>query len=85
MQVNYGHNGFMTSFEGGAPTEITLNLNFKEVLLRDRKQIRPYGGGGGGGQAGANDRNGEEASAAEAQAIVEKIQKGESGSVKGDE
>ena len=85
MQVNYGHNGFMTSFEGGAPTEITLNLNFKEVLLRDRKQIRPYGGGGGGGQAGANDRNGEEASAAEAQAITQKIQKGESGSVKGDE
>ena len=43
MQVSYGHNGFMTSFEGGAPTEITLSLNFKEVLLRDRKQIKPYG------------------------------------------
>ena len=46
MQVSYGHNGFMTSFEGGAPTEITVSLNFKEVLLRDRKQINPYGGGG---------------------------------------
>ena len=43
MQVSYGHNGFMTSFEGGAPTEITVSLNFKEVLLRDRKQIKPYG------------------------------------------
>ena len=74
MQVNYGHNGFMTSFEGGAPTEITLNLNFKEVLLRDRKQIKPYGGGGGGGQAGTNDRNGEAAQAAEAQAIQQKAE-----------
>ena len=82
MQVNYGHNGFMTSFEGGAPTEITLNLNFKEVLLRDRKQIKPYGGGGGGGgQAGTNDRNGEAAQAAEAQAIDQKIEAGDSGSI----
>ena len=81
MQVNYGHNGFMTSFEGGAPTEITLNLNFKEVLLRDRKQIKPYGGGGGGGQAGTNDRNGEDAQAAEAQAIDQKIEAGDSGSI----
>ena len=81
MQVNYGHNGFMTSFEGGAPTEITLNLNFKEVLLRDRKQIKPYGGGGGGGQAGTNDRNGEAALAAAAQAIDQKIEAGEPGSI----
>ena len=43
MQVSYGHNGFMTSFGGGAPTEITVSLNFKEVLLRDRQQIKPYG------------------------------------------
>ena len=82
MQVNYGHNGFMTSFEGGAPTEITLNLNFKEVLLRDRKQIKPYGGGGGGGgQTGINDRNGETAQAAAAQAIDQQIEAGNSGSI----
>lgn len=36
MKVDYGHNGFMTSFEGGGPTEITLTLNFKEIVLRDR-------------------------------------------------
>jgi len=40
MKVDYGHNGFMTSFEGGAPTEITLSLMFKEILLRDRKDIK---------------------------------------------
>jgi len=40
MKVDYGHNGFMTSFEGGAPTEVTLSLMFKEILLRDRKDIK---------------------------------------------
>ena len=77
MQVNYGHNGFMTSFAGGAPTEITLNLNFKEVLLRDRKQIEKSGGGGGGrsGDGGLNDtappgQGDEEGTSPEAKAIV---------------
>ena len=76
MQVNYGHNGFMTSFSGGAPTEITLNLNFKEVLLRDRKQIEKSGGGGGGrsGDGGLNDtappgQGDEEGTSPEAKAI----------------
>ena len=46
MQVNYGQ-WIYDQFFGGAPTEITLNLNFKEVLLRDRKQIEQSAAGGG--------------------------------------
>ena len=41
MNVQYGHGGFMTSFAntGGAPTEITITLAFKEVFTRDRSHI----------------------------------------------
>ena len=41
MNVQYGHGGFMTSFAntGGAPTEITITLSFKEVFTRDRSHI----------------------------------------------
>lgn len=41
MNVQYGHGGFMTSFAnaGGAPTEITITLSFKELFTRDRSHI----------------------------------------------
>jgi hypothetical protein len=41
MNVQYGHGGFMTSFAnaGGAPTEITVTLSFKELFTRDRSHI----------------------------------------------
>lgn len=41
MNVQYGHGGFMTSFAntGGAPTEITITLSFKEIFTRDRRHI----------------------------------------------
>lgn len=45
MNISYGHGGFMTAFKGtgGAPTEINLTLNFKELILRDRSHVDPYG------------------------------------------
>lgn len=61
MKVDYGHNGFMTSFEGGAPTEITVSLMFKETILRDRKQINPYATGGGGTTRDLNNQNTDQA------------------------
>lgn len=40
MSVDYGAGGLMTSFKdvGGAPSEITLNMEFKELVLRTRNE-----------------------------------------------
>lgn len=44
MNVDYGSGGMMSGFKdmGGAPSEIKLTLQFKELVLRERGMIRHF-------------------------------------------
>jgi hypothetical protein len=40
MNVNYTPNGSFTTFANGMPTQINMSLQFKELLLLSKEQIR---------------------------------------------
>ena len=57
MKIDYGSGGALTTFQGtrGAPTEITMTLQFKELELITREHFDGYGKG----EAGAGNDNGD--------------------------